>query len=1289
MSVFNHLLGRFRRKLGPGGIGIAVFLILIGLTGYFSFERYRLTALSEAGRAHELIDAGKTRMLEAFGYSVSATELLGYLVKEYHIEDHFDSVASEIFKTKKYIDAIELVPNGVICCVYPLEGNKEAIGYNILEDKNRNVEALEAIARNELYFAGPLELRQGGMAIVGRLPIFIEGKFWGFSAVIIKLETLEEVIGINNSNSDFELNLAKINPDSKLADVETSPNKSRTFSTEVIIHNGEWRLSAISKDKNKAWRETLPILLFGLLLSITGAAFARTMASTPALLEKKLSERSQSLTASEAKYLDLFDNSPTMLMSVDLKTLKIIDCNNAFRQAVGYNREEIWHKTMPEFYHPSCQQAIEEIKEEFNRTEKVNSRELKVIKKNGDLMYVLLSSTAVKDERGNIVYSRSSWQDITEKKLAEVLLESERKVLEMIAKGESKTEILNRIASNYESYSPGTFCSILLLSGDGLRVKFGAGPSLPQAFNQSIDGLEIGPNAGSCGSAAFRKERVIVSDIENDPLWADYKGLALPHGLRACWSTPVISGSGQVLGTFAIYYTEKKSPSEKELELIERSSNQVKIALEKHLSEELIRANEEKFALAFESNVLGLAITDQERRIIEINPSLAKLFGKSPEQMIGRVASDVGIDDVEFLNSPEGTIQDKLKESGEIRNEEAVIQLNSGNLLYVLLSISPINLNGKHHWLTTISDITEKKKTQDALEKSEMHLRTIIETEPECIKQMDSSGHLLEMNAAGLRMIEADSIEQVRGKILHSLIQPEYRDKFISLTKDVFRGKSGSLQFKITSLKGNERWLETNAVPLPGLNGEISIMLGITRDITEQKLSDKALQESMDRNKAFLNGIPDLMIVLNDDGVFVDYQAPEGVKTYAPAESFLGKRIEQVMPHNLAVEIRSCLKRALDSGQLQVHAYQLPMKVDEIRSFEARYVKINPKEVLVIIRDVTELKKAEEELLRSKEALEQAEGYANLGNWELEVGSQKSRWSKQMFRMFGFDPESGVPSFEAYLNHIHPEDRGIIADTLNRMVSGKEPLIQTFRTNPEILPARFFRPTYMLVKDGLGKPIKFSGTVMDITSLVLREEALKTSEKKYRTVFENTTEGIYRSTIEGKLLLANPSFVSIFGYLTQDEMMNSVNDIGENMYFSREDREQFLSEILLKGHVNKMEVHGKRKNGEIIWISLNSHVVYNESKSIEYIEGTITDITERKLSRFKIEEQYSALRKYAFINSHQVRAHVATILGLSNLFKNKGVTREEEENIVALLQLETAELDKLIRKLSVIINDVN
>jgi two-component system cell cycle sensor histidine kinase/response regulator CckA len=172
---------------------------------------------------------------------------------------------------------------------------------------------------------------------------------------------------------------------------------------------------------------------------------------------------------------------------------------------------------------------------------------------------------------------------------AKGLFAGENAILEMIALDAPLADVLDRLMRLTETRFEGLLASVLLLDPEGKRLRHAAAPSLPAAYMRAIDGTPIGPSVGSCGSAAYRKKMVIVTDIETDPLWAPYKYLAEPYGLRACWSAPIVSRWGKVLGTFAMYYREVRSPSRAELRLLKATTHFAGIAIEKAQLEERLR----------------------------------------------------------------------------------------------------------------------------------------------------------------------------------------------------------------------------------------------------------------------------------------------------------------------------------------------------------------------------------------------------------------------------------------------------------------------------------------------------------------------------------------------------------------------------------------------------------------------------------------------------------------------------------------------------------------------------
>jgi PAS domain S-box-containing protein len=180
-------------------------------------------------------------------------------------------------------------------------------------------------------------------------------------------------------------------------------------------------------------------------------------------------------------------------------------------------------------------------------------------------------------------------EDVTDQTVARRLQEAEQQLFEMIASGAPLADILKILVLAIEEHSPPTIASILLLDSTSSHIRRGAAPNLPDAYNDAIEGAPIGPTAGSCGTAAFLGRAVFAHDIETDPLWLDYRDLAREHGLRACWSTPIFATDGRVLGTFALYYRERREPGDSDRLLIARATHIAGIAIERQELEDQLR----------------------------------------------------------------------------------------------------------------------------------------------------------------------------------------------------------------------------------------------------------------------------------------------------------------------------------------------------------------------------------------------------------------------------------------------------------------------------------------------------------------------------------------------------------------------------------------------------------------------------------------------------------------------------------------------------------------------------
>lgn len=309
-----------------------------------------------------------------------------------------------------------------------------------------------------------------------------------------------------------------------------------------------------------------------------------------------------------------------------------------------------------------------------------------------------LSSTKVPlhNDRDGIFGLVGIAHDITARKSAELLRIGQAEILEMIAVSAPLEDVLDRLMRLMESQLTGIYGSVLLLDGDGIHLRHGAAPSLERAYINAIDGTAIGPKVGSCGTAAYRREAVIVTDIMRDALWEDYRKFAEPHGYRSCWSTPILSHVGEVLGVFAMYSKTVRQPTAIETGLIESTTRIAGIAIERKVAQDRIHF------MANHDVLTGLP----NRALLEDRLSQAILYAQRYERWVTVVFID--LDNFKLVNDTLGhSAGDELLKAvasrmvGCIRATDTVVRLG-GDEFVIVLCDQPANADITSETLQTI-----------------------------------------------------------------------------------------------------------------------------------------------------------------------------------------------------------------------------------------------------------------------------------------------------------------------------------------------------------------------------------------------------------------------------------------------------------------------------------------------------------------------------------------------------------------------------------------------------------
>ena len=639
---------------------------------------------------------------------------------------------------------------------------------------------------------------------------------------------------------------------------------------------------------------------------------------------------------------------------------------------------------------------------------------------------------------------------------------------------------------------------------------------------------------------------------------------------------------------------------------------------------EALQENEKRFRAIFDSVNDAIFIHDLETgAIVDVNQRMCEMYGFSREESLRLRATDSS------SGQPPYTEQDALNwlrkaATGEPQLFEWHAKHKTGRLFWVEVNIRRASIAGKDRLLVTVRDITERKKAEAALRESERRYTGLFETLRDGFASVLMNGRIVETNPIFRSMV--GYTEEELYDMTYEELTPEKWHHFeanIIREQVLERGYSDVYEKEYIRKDGTIFPLEIRTHLLRGGDGEPLRMWGFVRDITARKQGQEALRENEARAKAMLQAIPDLMFRMDKQGVFLDYKA-ETEDLYIQSEpNLIGKRNRDVTPPEFADLVDRQIRNTLEAGTLRTFEYQLPIPGRGLRDYEARMAASGTDEVITIVRDITDRKRDAAALQENEAQLRSILRAAPVG-----IGTVVDRVivhaNDALCAMTGY-AQAELKGQNARVLYGTEEDFSFVGREKYRQIAehGTGTVETRWLRKDGIVIDVLLSSTPLDLHD-LSKGVTF--TVLDITERKHAEEALKRSEERYRSIFENSPLGIFQSTVEGSFLRVNPALARILGYESPQDVINSVSDLATHIYANPQERAGILQRIRENGGQIISENEYLRKDGTK-WIGhLTMSMINDESGTPHHLDGIVEDVTEKKTMEEKLQYTMEQLR---------------------------------------------------------------
>ena len=646
---------------------------------------------------------------------------------------------------------------------------------------------------------------------------------------------------------------------------------------------------------------------------------------------------------------------------------------------------------------------------------------------------------------------------------------------------------------------------------------------------------------------------------------------------------------------------------------------------ERKRQEEQLFESEFRFNKLYENGPFGMVMADKEFRFKKANPAFCAIMGYSEAELQQFTFRDVTHPD-DMSKDLDNVRKLMNKEISVYKTEKRYIR-KDGQAIWGSLTVTATYDSEEQflYNLGIIEDITLRKQTQEALTESEERLRTLL---------LASFDGAYRMSADWVTMYELDGKNFIadttksNNQWFQEYIPPVDQPLVMTVIQEAIRSKSiFVLEHRVWRVDGTYGWTYSRAIPRMNANGEIFEWFGVASDITERKKAEEALKKSkqllsetelMGKVGGWEFNIDTKEQIWTDEvyrihEVDLDFNphVDKGINFYTPeSRPIIEKAVQRVIEYGESFDLE--LEIITAKGNLRI--------VHSIGKAD-----LENRRVYGFFQDITERKNVEKELKLLNDRISTATSASQVGIWEWDITNNQLVWDNQMYILYGLKTGNSPGAYEAWLNGVHPDDREYSNAVSQQAIRGETEYDTEFRVIWPDGSVHWLKAAGHVFFDENNEPIRMVGVNFDITERKNAEDELKLSEERYRNIFESAIIGIYRTTPDGKIIMANSTLINLLGFESFEELAQ--RNLETEGFENDDERIKFVESIEKDGRVIGLESVWKTKDDQPVIVSENAKAFYDSNGQVIYYEGTIEDITKRKHIEKILQESEEKFRK--------------------------------------------------------------